>query len=170
LVVCVPCVAAGLGLQGGASDPVDEHRIKAAFVVNFLKFVDWPAEQADAPLAVVVIGPDPILAALHNAIEGQTVAGRSIVVSATAGPDVPPEANAVFIARAARAAVPGIVRAVEGRGVLTIGDTEGFGQAGVVLNLYVSDDRVRFEANTAAAARAAVRVSSQLLRIARIVG
>jgi hypothetical protein len=63
-----------------------------------------------------------------------------------------------------------ILRETEGRPVLTIGDTDGFAQAGVILNLYTFDQRVRIEANTTAAARAGLRLSSQLLRLARIVG
>ena len=69
-----------------------------------------------------------------------------------------------------RIASPGCCASTEGRPVLTVGDGAGYGAAGVVLNFYISDTRVRFEANTTAAARAGLQISSHLLRLARIVG
>ncbi len=63
-----------------------------------------------------------------------------------------------------------LLRQLEGRPVPTVGDGTGYGTAGVVLNFYASDSRIRFEANTTAAARAGLQISSHLLRLARIVG
>jgi hypothetical protein len=63
-----------------------------------------------------------------------------------------------------------LLRQCEGKPVLTVGDGAGYGAAGVILNFYVSDTRIRFEANTTAASRAGLQISSHLLRLARIVG
>jgi len=81
-----------------------------------------------------------------------------------------PCAHLVFIAASEQRQLPAILRELEGRGVLTVGDTPGFAESGVVLNLVMKDQRVRFEANAAAAARARLRLSSHLLRMARMVG
>jgi hypothetical protein len=168
-VACVLRASSGDAALHAAQDGANEHDVKATMVLNFLKFVAWPAE-ADEPLVVLVVGNDPIVEALRRSASEPRSAGRQVLVKSASASDVPADANAVFITRAARSALPGIVRAVEGRGILTLGDTEGFGQQGVVLNMYVSDHRVRFEVNTAAAARAGVELRSQLLRLARIVG
>jgi 20S proteasome alpha/beta subunit len=76
----------------------------------------------------------------------------------------------VVLAASQRASAPALIRSVEPKGVLTIGDGEGMGQAGLVIGVYVDGDRIRFDANTAAAARAGLSLSSHLLRLARIVG
>jgi hypothetical protein len=147
--------------------------VKAAFVLNFLKFVKWPDPQPPEtePLTIAVIGDADFAAALAQAAAGQTVAGRAVGVRAIRTlREADPRLQLLFIGAAERDRVATLLRQVEGRPVLTVGDTAGYGSAGVVLNFYVSDRRVRFEANTTAAARAGLQLSSHLLRIARIVG
>jgi len=81
-----------------------------------------------------------------------------------------PAPHLLFIGETERPNLQGLLRHLEGRPVLTVGDGQGFGSSGVILNFYVSDKRIRFEANTTAAARAGLQLSSHLLRLARIVG
>ena len=150
-----------------------EQDVKAAFVLNFLKFVEWPPGRVPAQGAafiVVTIGQDAFSATLARACASQRVLDRSVVIrAAQPGSDLS-EAHLLFITTGERQRLPAILRAVEGKPVVTVGDTPGFGQSGVMLNLLVQDEHVRFEANTSAAARAGLRLSSHLLRIARIVG
>lgn len=146
--------------------------VKAAFVVNFLKFVEWPPESAAAgsPLVIAIVGHDPLVAALKDGTAGLLVGGRSIRVRTVRGPGELDGAHVVFITAAEQRQLPAILRRLDGRSVLTVGDTDGFGTSGVVLNMVVQDNRVRVEANTGAAARARLKVSAHLLRLARIVG
>ena len=165
-------IASILCTPSRATAQFDDQQVKAAFILNFLKFVTWPAAApSDGPLEVVVLGADDLAKALTQASSGQQIAGRAVTVRAVrkAG-DVGGTPHLLFIGAAERDRLPVLLRQVEGRPVLTVGDGAGYGTAGVVLNFYVSDTRIRFEANTTAAARAGLQISSHLLRLARIVG
>jgi hypothetical protein len=151
----------------------DDRHVKAAFVLNFLKFVEWPASPAgaEAPVDVVVLGDEELAKAIEQAALKQAVGGRTVTVRAVRRTaDIGPAPRLLFIAAAERDRLPVVLRQYEGRPVLTVGDGTGYGAAGVVLNFYTSDARIRFEANTTAAARAGLQISSHLLRLARIVG
>ena len=171
--------AAGLAVAVAAPAPArvaaaqaDAGVVKAAFIINFLKFVDWPAtDGAPQPaLTVAVLGDDAFHAVLARAAAGQSVQGRTVSVRAIRRISDAHDAQLIFIAGSQARNLPAILREVDGRAVVTVGDTDGYAQAGVMLNLYTFDQRVRIEANATAAARAGVRLSSQLLRLARIVG
>ena len=156
-----------------AVEPASELGVKAAFIINFLKFVEWPSESqaADgAPLVIVMIGDDPLTVAVTEAAAGVLIGGRPVKVRREKAGASFKDGHAVFIATSEEAQLPAILRQLEGRAVLTVGATDGFADSGVVLNLVVRDRKVRVEANTGAAARARLRVSAHLLRLARIVG
>jgi hypothetical protein len=162
-LACTP-MRAGAGV-------FDDAQVKAAFLLNFLKFVTWPDASADAPLEVVVLGDEGVATALEQAAARQVVAGRAIAVrSVRAAREIGGSPHLLFIGAGERDRLPALLREFEGRPVLTVGDGAGYGRAGVVLNFYTSDTRIRFEANTTAAARAGLQISSHLLRLARIVG
>jgi hypothetical protein len=156
-----------------AADTPSELEVKAAFILNFLKFVEWPADRGTLelpPLRVLVIGDDPLTPVLKSAAASASVTGRAIQLR-TVRPGASIEgAHMVFIAASEHRQLAAILRQLEGHAILTVGATEGFADSGVVLNLVVRDRKVRVEANTAAASRARLRVSAHLLRLARIVG
>lgn len=162
----------GVAAPTRAQGPVSELEVKAAFVLNFLKFVEWPDTHAatTSPVIVLVVGDDPLVEAI-TATSGQTrVAGRPVHVRAVRAGAAIEGAHMVFIAASERQQLPAILRQLDGHPVLTVAATDGFAESGVVLNLVVRDRKVRVEANTAAASRARLRVSAHLLRLARIVG
>jgi hypothetical protein len=172
--VCLPLVVAWLVFAPSpATAQFDDRQVKAAFVLNFLKFVTWPVAPAapDGPIEVVVLGEDDLARAITQASAGQQIAGRAIAVrSVRKTGDIGAAPHLLFIGASERDRLPVLLRQLEGRPVLTVGDATGYGTAGVVLNFYSSDSRIRFEANTTAAARAGLQISSHLLRLARIVG
>ena len=150
-----------------------DEQVKAAFLLNFLKFVTWPEPQGTpgAPIEVVVVGNDELARALEQAAAGQAIGGRPIAVRAVRpSREIGSAPHLLYIGASERERLPVLLRQCEGKAVLTVGDGTGYGAAGVVLNFYVSDTRIRFEANTTAAARAGLQISSHLLRLARIVG
>ncbi len=173
-------LAAAVGVSMLAVEPstlrageASELEVKAAFLLNFLKFVEWPADRLSdpaAPYVIAVIGEDALGTTLLGTTSGKTIGTRAVQVQVVARASDVTTAHLVFIAASEQRQLPAILRELDGRGVLTVGDTPGFAESGVVLNLVTQDHRVRFEANTAAAARARLRLSSHLLRIARIVG
>lgn len=160
-------------VPGAFTRDVDEQQLKAATIVSMLRLVSWRAPlPAGAPLAVTVVGDTRLADALRDASTGQTVDGRALVVTHVASlaqvPDTAPPV--IVLAAGQRTAAPVAARALGSRGVLTIGEGEGMGQAGLVLGVYLAGDRIRFDANTGAAERAGLTLSSHLLRLARIVG
>jgi hypothetical protein len=172
--VCLAAVSVSLVCTPArVSAQFDDEQVKAAFVLNFLKFVTWPEPPSApaAPLEVVVLGDASLARVLEQAAATQVIGGRQIVVrSARTVRELPSAPQLLFIGASEKDRLAGLLRQYEGRPVLTVGDGAGYGAAGVVLNFYSSDTRIRFEANTTAAARAGLQISSHLLRLARIVG
>jgi hypothetical protein len=167
------CLLASAGHAVSAEpQPVDAGQMKAVFVVNFLRFVDWPAANvapAPAPLVVAVLGDRTFVENLRDYAADQSVSGHAIEVKAVDRPEDARGAHLLFIGASESANLAAIVKLAETSALLTVGDTDGFARAGVILNLYTVDQRVRIEANPAAATRTGLRLSAHLLRIARIV-
>jgi hypothetical protein len=158
--------------RGAAGQPVDAGQMKAVFVVNFLRFVDWPPSHlapAPAPLIVAVLGDRAFIEELRQYARGQAVSGHAIEVKAVDRPEDARGAHLLFIGSSESPNLPAILEIAENSALLTVGDTDGFARAGVILNLYSLDQRIRIEANPAAATRTGLRLSAHLLRIARIV-
>ncbi len=155
------------------ADQVNVLELKAAFIVNFLRFVDWPPEHvpaSDRPYVVAVLSDRDLERAVRAASAGQNVEGRGIAVRAVSSVDEAGDAHLLFIGGTEERRLGSLVQQLSGQQVLTVGDTPGYGQAGVMLNLFVANQRVQFEANTTAASRAGIQLRSSLLRLARIVG
>jgi hypothetical protein len=141
-----------------------EYRIKAAFLFNFLKFVEWPAAAGDSPWVIGILGSDPFGGALEDTVRGKLVNGRAIQVRRYARPADVKECNILFIDRAEseRLGTPAQ------QGLLTVGEASGFLQSGGIVNFYLEDNRVHFEIRATAAHSAGLRVSAQLLKLGRV--
>jgi hypothetical protein len=147
-----------------------EYQVKAAFLYNFMKFVDWPGDGLSTPGTVTlgILGKDPFGEALDE-VRGKTVKGRRVVVVHLRGIDELKECDLLYICASERGRLSQILKAVQNARVLTVADQDGFCQAGGMINLLFVKNRVGFEVNVAAASRARFRVSSQLLKLARLV-
>ncbi len=146
-----------------------EYRVKAAFLLNFTKFIEWPAAAlggAGAPFAICILGADPFGSALDRMVEGETVNDRKLVVRRL-GPQPPRGCQMVFAGSIERDRAK--MLASLGRGVLTVGEGSDFLRAGGMIAFVIEDRRVRFDINQAAAAAAGLKISSKLLNVARSV-
>lgn len=141
-----------------------EYQVKAAFLFNFLKFVEWPGAAGEAPWVIGVLGHDPFGDILDNTVRGKMVNGRPVVVRRYAKPGDVKGCNILFIggAGAAKTGVP-----VQ-PGLLTVGESSGFLQAGGIINFYLDDNRVHFEIGPLVARSAGLHVSAQLLKLGRV--
>jgi hypothetical protein len=149
------------------AQPALEYEVKAAFLLNFARYVTWPSAQHRPPFRICVLGPSPFGPHLESALSGETWEGGAMelhrVQDARDGRDchvlyVPAAATARFIASAPQLAkLP----------VLTIGETRSFLMRGGMIQLFVDDHKVRFSVNQASAESAGLQVSSRLLRLAR---
>jgi len=173
-VLLLALAFAGTPLQAAAGSPgrADSREVKAVFLVNFLSFTEWPATklgQAPARLVIAVLGDPSFGAVVEKAAAGHTVNGRPIAVQIVESPEQAMGAHLVFIASSQTRRLPAVLRTLANATVLTVSDTDGFAQEGVAINLYTFDNRVRIEVNSTAAARAGVRLSANLMRLARVV-
>ena len=151
---------------------VDEYRVKAAFLYNFAKFVEWPPQafpSASTPLAICVLGPNPFGRSLEEAVDGKIVDDRKLVVRQFADIRQVAGCHILFVSSPERKFLRAILADLRESGVLTVGETAGFTAEGGVITLQLEGDRVRFEINLDAAGRQKLLISSKLLSLARIV-
>jgi hypothetical protein len=154
------------------SREASEYEIKAAFLYNFAKFVEWPPEAspgANDPLAICIVGEDPFGDILDELIKGKTISGRALVVRRLKPAGDLKGCQVAFISSSEREHLRSVLESLKGGGVLTVGDTEGFAAIGGVINFTMQDNKVHFDVNVDAAERARLKISSKLLSVARIV-
>jgi len=172
LLAAAGALALLLGCRvASAADALTEPQVKAAYIYNFAKFVQWPAEAhatPQAPLVLCVAARDGLGGALA-AIEGKPVQGRELRIRRAVKPDELKACHILFVPEAEERAAPELLRKAGGLPLLTIGEYDGFAAAGGGIGLVNRDERVQFEINPDAASRANLKVSSQLLRLATIV-
>ena len=160
-------------VAGGArAQAVDEYQVKAAFLYNFVKFVEWPAQafkSPQQPITIGVVGPDPFRGALEEAVQGKVVAGRTLAVRQL--PESAPvcECQVIFVAVSERKRFRSILEKLKAPGVLIVGEGSGFAEDGGVINFRLENGKVRFEINVDAAAEEHLKLSSRLLALAEIV-
>jgi hypothetical protein len=154
---------------GGLCETPTEWEVKAAYLYNFTRFVDWPERVSlvpDRPFVVGILGADPFGHVLDDMLSGKTVGGRPIVVRRLERPEDAGSVQILFVSPSAERDLDRVRRATQGIPVLIVGDSEGLAQRGVILNFRLKDNRVRFEVNLAQAEEAHLRISSQLLKLA----
>ncbi len=140
-----------------------EYQIKAVYLFNFVKFIEWPADADSRPLTICVADQNPFGDVLAETVRGEKVNERPLVARVIAEPE--PGCHVVFVPQAAPAAV--YLRAARGHPILTVGEAPGFLKQGGIINFIVEDGKVRFQIDQNAAERVELRVSSHLLRLAR---
>ncbi len=162
LVVAAAAAPASAGVQKAG-----EYELKAAFLFNFAKFVEWPDEAGGAPATPVCIGvvdPDPFGATLERALAGKTLHARPIALRRFASAAAVRDCHVVFVSAAAEG-----LAGDEGwdrPGVLTVGETRTFLGRGGVIAFAMEGDKLRFAVDAGAADRAGLKLSSQLLKLA----
>ena len=154
----------------GAAE-IEEYQVKAAFLFNFAKFVEWPAQafkSADEPIEICVLGPNPFGSSLDKAVEGKVVGNRKFVVREVRDAQQASECHIVFVSAAGWTRSRAVLGDIKKCCVLTVGETGEFIAGGGMINLRLEDARVRVEINPDAAERAGLRISSKLLSLAEI--
>jgi hypothetical protein len=155
----------GLSLSSASAQGVSqEYRVKAAYLYNFLKFVEWPEDAAPGPLTICVAGRNPLGTVLRDLVRDQLVNDRPIEARIILEPEE--GCHIIFVPEGA--ATEAYLRGARGTPVLTVGESSTFLEQGGIANFYIERGNVRFEINPAAAERARIRISSRLLQLARI--
>jgi hypothetical protein len=149
-----------------------EYQIKAAFLVNFLQFVTWPAnafDRDDAPFRIGVIGQDPFGAVLDETVQGENFNGHRIVVQRRKRVEECRDCQMIFVSQSEEKRVPVILAKLDSGPVLTVSETRDFARRGGIINFYIAANKVRFEINPVVARRDNLKISSQLLSLGKIV-
>jgi len=150
-----------------------EYLVKAAFLLNFAQFVEWPDDAfpaADTPMRIGVLGEDPFGAALDEMTRGETVRNRPVVVRRSRKCDELRDCQLVFISRSEKARIPDILASLAQGAALTVSDIEGTASQGGMIGFYLEGNKVRFELNPTSAQKQRLKLSAQLLRLGRIIG
>jgi hypothetical protein len=153
-----------------AADDALEYQVKAAFLLNFIKFTEWPASaftDSDSPISICVLGVDPFGNGLEQVIAGESVNGRKVAVQRIRRAPPPKVCQVVFLSRTEKD-VDKILPAL-GPGVLTVGEGDSFIHAGGIISFIIENRRVRFDVNPTPARNAGLNLSSKLLNVARSV-
>ena len=170
LLVLLSSIA--LGSVQSRAQARSESEVKAAFLYNFAKFVDWPAEafpSGDSALKICVTGSDSFGPEFGAFIEGKAAQGRRLQFEHVQGAQQAKSCQILYVVSSEKQQVLQILKAVEGAHVVTVGDWNEFARFGGVINFVLENDRVHFEINVDAAERAGVKLSSKLLGVASIV-
>ena len=173
----IPLAAATLVLIAmlparGDELPSKEYQVKAAYLFNFTKFVDWPPKSfanASAPIVIGILGDDPFGPLLDGLVKGETVHNRKLTVIRARQIDDLKSCQIVFVGKSEESHIPQILAALGDASILTVGETEGFAKRGGIVNFYLDENKVRFEINRDAARKHGLNISSRLLSLAKIV-
>jgi hypothetical protein len=150
----------------------DEYRLKAAFLFNFAKFVDWPPgafKTAGDPISICIVGKNPFGGALDQAVNGQAVQGKSFSIRQITDVHQMRGCHIIFVSSSERKRLPAIFSEIKTLGVLTVGECDNFAAEGGVVNFRIEEGTVRIQINVDAAALQQLHISSKLLSLAEIV-
>lgn len=163
-------VAALLSTALARAQETVEYKIKAAYLLNFAKFVEWPTNRfptQTTPIKVGVLGKDPFGKDLERIMAGRVIEGRKFEILRAEEPKQALTCHIVFVSSAERRRFPEVMEKLHNAQILTVGEHEQFVQQGGIIRFLLHQDTVRFEINPQPAEKAGLRISSKLLQIAK---
>lgn len=154
------------------SSPTVEYQVKAAFLLNFARFVEWPPDAFESdktPIAFCVFRQNPFGSALDDITDGKTINNRGLLVRHIQElPDLK-SCQIVFVSDAEDQYLPAILDTLKASSALVVGESDRFAERGGGIQFYLEAEKVRFSVNVDATKSARLNVSSKLLALARIV-
>ena len=156
----------------GGTQTIDEYQVKAAFLYNFAKFVEWPPEAFKTPqdpILICVLGHNPFGNALEEAIHGKSIAGRTFAYRQVSDAESASACQILFVGSAENKHFRSLLENLKPMGILTVGEAQGFAADGGVINFKLDDGRIHFEINVDAAEHEKLHISAKLLSLAQIV-
>lgn len=163
-------LVAAAGALGENPKPTD-YQVKAAYLYNFGRFVEWPVSAAGKGefFTVCVLGKDPFGPVLDKALAGETIGGKSVVARRISTPQESGNCQVLFLSSTEEGRLDKIIEAIDKEAVLTVSDMPQFSEHGGMVQFVLEDKRVRFEVNLTAAQNAGLTLRSELLRVATVV-
>ena len=149
---------------------VTQPALKAAFLFNFAKFVEWPAESSQAgPLTACVLDDTAVEESLNQLVSGPPASGRPVALLKGARNRSLRLCHVLYVGDSDPARIAATLDELKAAPILTVGDGDAFARNGGMIGLFIEDGRMRFAINPDAAQRAGLRLSSRLLSLAKIV-
>jgi hypothetical protein len=161
-----------LGNELAYSQAISEDQVKAAYLYNFAKFVEWPQEtfpDATTPIHLCVLYDPSIGSELSQIVKDKHVSGRSIVVVPIQTGEQGSACQILFINSAQNAQIEHVLKVLQGASVLTVGESTGFVEQGGIVNFVIQNDQVHFQVNHRVATQNGLRMSARLLSVAKLV-
>lgn len=149
-----------------------EYKFKAVYLFNFLKFIEWPHSafaHVRSPFVIGIFGDNPFGGSLAEAVSGEQIGGRGVVVRRFNQLDSAKDCHVLFVSASEESRMGPIVAALRSKPVVLVSDIEEFAANGGTIEFYIQNKKLRFAINESAAARSGVKLSSRLLKLARIV-
>jgi hypothetical protein len=150
---------------------VPEPTLKAAFLYNFVKFAEWPAEvwAPNVPVTLCVLGDEAVQSELEQSVKGHSISGHALNVIRITADGALRSCHLLYVTGLDRRRLAQLIALVRDAPVFTVGDFEAFASLGGVSQLFIEKGKVRFAINPASALRAHLRLSSKLLALAKLV-
>jgi len=169
LMVLITSLVAGTAAPQNSD--IETDNLKAAFIYNFTKYITWPDSEGYPEFRIGVLGYSKITESLEKVASKKTVDGKSIEVYhfSTIQNLVP--CQILFVSSSEKDNIPEIISALKNSPTLTltIGDTDGFCERGIMINFFSQNSTIKFEMNPVSVKNAGLIASSQLQKLARIV-
>lgn len=149
-----------------------EYQLKAAFLYNFTKFIEWPPQSfsgASAPIVIGVLGDSPLGSELMQVVRGRNVNGRSIVIKRVETAIEAKLTHLLFVGADEDGRFIELESVIRDSPVVTIGESPSFARAGGTINFVREDDQIRFEINMDSAEHAGLRISAHLQKLAKLI-
>jgi YfiR/HmsC-like len=160
------------GMALAQSPASKEYQLKAAFLFNFVQFVEWPSNtfaNAEQPFRIGILGEDPFGKSLDETVQGESVQKRKLIIVRSRQLDDLQGCQVVFISKSEKGQMTEILAKLGALKMLTVSEVPGFANRGGVINFFVENNKVRFEINPTTAQSEGLKISSQLLSVGKIV-
>ena len=169
LIACPTLAVVLLLAPHAAGQDVTEPALKAAFILSFAKFTEWPVDALPAakPLVLCVLGDDAVGAELERAVKARVIDGRSLTV-AFAAAVVPRTCQVLYVSGMPSTQASQVMANLHDTPVLTISDLDGFTDIGGIAQFYFEQGRLRFTIRVQSVKRARLEISSRLLALAKL--
>jgi hypothetical protein len=161
-----------LASRAAFGQSVSEYEVKAAYVYNFVKFVEWPPgtlKNPAEPLAICTLGENPFGGALDSAVAGKALDGRKIIVRQVNGASQAKACQVLFVSPASEKSFRAMSNDLRSAGVLAVGESDGFLSAGGVINFKLDSGHVHLQVNMQSVESQGLRISAKLLSLAEVV-
>ncbi len=165
LLIIFLLLASGITAQTEA----EESNLKAAFIYNFTRFIEWDSASVAKEFVIGIIGSSTISKPLEEIAKARLVHDKKIIIKNFTQKEEMGDCNLLFISKNARIPLEEVLAVVKGRNILVVGETETYATRGTAFNFVLVDDKLKFEANPKAIVAAGLKASAQLLKLAIIV-